>query len=70
MKNPILESIRETREKLLAECGGTLTGLVARLQAEEMASGRTIREIPRTDGRTEAADLVVSREPITGIPKP
>lgn len=42
MKNPILESLRETRERLLAESGGTLTGLVERLQAAERVSGRTV----------------------------
>jgi hypothetical protein len=42
MTNPILESLRETRERLLAESGGTLDGLVARLQAEERRSGRAI----------------------------
>jgi hypothetical protein len=47
MKNPILESIREAREQLLAESGGTLAGLVERLQAEEQVSGRTIRHARR-----------------------
>jgi len=42
-KNPILDDIRRTREKLLAESGGTLEGLVHRLQAEEKASGRARR---------------------------
>lgn len=49
-KNPILEGIRQTRERLLAESGGTLAGLVDRLQAEEKASGRTIRKTQRTNG--------------------
>lgn len=39
IKNPILEGIRQTREHLLAESGGTLAALVERLQAEEKASG-------------------------------
>jgi len=59
-KNPILDSIRETREKLLAESGGTLAGLVARLQSEEKSSGRTVRETRRTNGCTGAADSAVS----------
>ena len=46
-KNPTLDAIRQTREKLLAESGGTLAGLVDRLQVEEKASGRTIRETRR-----------------------
>jgi hypothetical protein len=59
-KNPILEEIRETREKLLAESGGTLAGLVDRLQAEEKVSGRTVRETQRTNGCTGAAGINVS----------
>jgi len=59
-KNPILDEIHETREKLLAESGGTLAGLVNRLQAEEKASGRTIRETRRTSGSTGAADVTRS----------
>ena len=50
MKNPTLEEIRETRERLLRESGGTLAGLVERLQAEERASGRTMRERRRVNG--------------------
>ena len=34
-KNPILDELRETRERLLAEAGGTLDGLVAKLQRDE-----------------------------------
>ena len=49
IKNPILEGIRQTREQLLAESGGTLAALVDRLQAEEKASGRIIRETQRTN---------------------
>jgi len=41
-KNPILDELRETREELLAEAGGTLTALVARLQEDERTSGRQI----------------------------
>ncbi len=39
-KNPILDELHATRERLLAESGGTLSGLVARLQAEQAASDR------------------------------
>ena len=39
-KNPILDELRKTRERLLADAGGTLAGLVARLQEDERASGR------------------------------
>src|SRR5438105_1994554 len=54
-KNPILDDLRRTRERLLAESGGTLAALVERLQAEEKASGRTIRKTRRTDHRTGPA---------------
>ncbi len=46
-KNPILDELRATRERLLAESGGTLSGLVARLQAEQAASDR-----PQYNGQT------------------
>ena len=54
-KQPILDELHEIREQLLAESGGTLAGLVARLQAEQEASGRTIRKPPRTLRSTQAA---------------
>ena len=37
--NPILEELHETRERMLAEAGGTMEGLVARLQQDERLSG-------------------------------
>lgn len=49
-KNPILDELRETRERLLAEAGGTLEALVAQLQRDEHQSGR---EFVRPKGRTE-----------------
>ncbi len=54
-KNPILEDIRHTPEQLLAESGGTLAALVERLQAEERASGRTIRATQLTNGHPASA---------------
>ena len=39
-KNPILDELHATRERLFAESGGTIFGLIARLQAEQAASGR------------------------------
>lgn len=48
-RNPILDDLHETRERLLADAGGTLDGLVARLQEEERRSGR---EFVRPTGRT------------------
>ena len=41
-KQPILDELHAVREQLLAESGGTLSGLVARLQAEQESSGRTV----------------------------
>jgi hypothetical protein len=50
MKNPILDELRKTREKLLAESGGTLSGLVRRLQAKEKASEREFVTPPPDNG--------------------
>jgi len=41
---PILDELHEIRERFLAESGGTLAGLVARLQKEQQASGRIVRK--------------------------
>jgi hypothetical protein len=49
-RNPILDELRETRERLLAEAGGTLEGLVAQLQRDESQSGR---EFVLPKGQTE-----------------
>jgi hypothetical protein len=48
-KNPILDELRETREGLLAEVGGTLAGLVVQLQRDER---RSDREFVRPRNRT------------------
>ena len=49
-KNPILDELRETRARLLAEAGGTLQALVAQLQREERQSNRDfVRPKDRTD---------------------
>jgi hypothetical protein len=65
-KQPILDELHAIREQLLADSGGTLVGLVARLQAEQARSDRTIlkarrttkctgdREEPLDDGRSMA----------------
>jgi hypothetical protein len=57
-KQPILDELHAVREQLLAESGGTLEGLVARLQAEQDASGRFIRPTRRTKDCTGAADCI------------
>lgn len=54
-ENPILDELHATRRELLEESGGTLAGLVARLQAEQKTSGRTILETRRTMRCTGAA---------------
>lgn len=51
-KNPILDELRQTRERLLAEAGGTLEGLVAQLQRDERLSDR---EFVRPRSRTSQA---------------
>ncbi len=59
-EQPILDELHAVRKQLLAESGGTLAGLVARLQAEQESSGRTILKTRRTKDCTEAADSAVS----------
>ena len=39
-KNPILDELHATRERLLAESGGTVTGLLERLRADQAKSRR------------------------------
>lgn len=38
--NPILDELRAIRERLLAESGGTVSGLLDRLRADQAASNR------------------------------
>jgi hypothetical protein len=54
-KQPILDELHAVREQLLAEAGGTLAGLVSRLEAEQAASGRTILKIRRLKGCNQDA---------------
>jgi len=56
-KDPILDELRATRERLLAESGGTLDGLVDRLQAEERRSGRPRFPSQRTVRSPNSADV-------------
>lgn len=42
MNDPILDDLHATRERLIAESGGTLAGLVARLEKEQSESGRQL----------------------------
>jgi hypothetical protein len=55
-KNPILEELRETREELLAEAGGTLAALVAKLQEDERKSGRRVLDEKELREKREAQD--------------
>ena len=54
--DPILDELHAIREQLLAESGGTLAGLVARLQDEQNKSDRTIIKNGRTKDCAEADD--------------
>ena len=56
MTNPILEELHATRERLLAEVGGTVSGLVERLQAEQDASNRREHARRSATRSTEAAE--------------
>ncbi len=40
--NPILDELHAVREKMLADAGGTLAGLVAKIQSDQAKSGRVI----------------------------
>lgn len=53
-KNPILDELRKTRERLLAEAGGTLAGLVAQLQEDERTSGREFVEPNKLCGKSRS----------------
>lgn len=44
----ILAELHTVREQLLADSGGSLANLVARLRAEQEASGRTLRKPQRS----------------------
>lgn len=62
MKDPILDELHATRERLLLDAGGTLAGLVARLKQEESESGRRLWEPRRTKSDIEHSDLPVSEK--------
>ncbi len=47
--NPILDELRQIREKLLEDAGGTLDGLVDALQEEEKKSTRLRFESRRVE---------------------
>ncbi len=41
-KTPILDELHAVREQMLADAGGTLAGLVAKIQSDQAKSGRVI----------------------------
>jgi hypothetical protein len=41
-ENPILDELHQVRQRLLAESGGTLSGLVSRLQEQQKRSDREL----------------------------
>ena len=53
--NPILDDLRATRERLLAESGGTLAGLAERLRAEEAVSNRPKYSAQKTNKAVPSA---------------
>ncbi len=60
MNDPILEELHVTRERLLVESGGTLAGLVSRLQKEQSESGRQFWVPRRTKDCTESDGRLAS----------
>lgn len=42
MKNSILDELHAVREQMLVDAGGTLSGLVAKIQADQAKSDRVI----------------------------
>jgi len=58
-KNPVLEELRQTRERLLAQAGGTIEGLVAQLQEDERQSNRTFIE-PKKRAKIAPAPIETS----------
>jgi hypothetical protein len=54
-KQTILDELHAVREQLLTESGGTLAGLVARLQADQESSGRSIIRSERPKHARQAA---------------
>jgi hypothetical protein len=54
VKDPILDELHRTRERLLEESGGTLASLVSKLQRDQAASKHVLRDTRRTKDCTEA----------------
>ena len=58
LHNPILDELHVIREQLLAESGGTLDGLIDRLQAEQRSSDRPVwsNVVIVQDGKTPSCE--------------
>lgn len=61
--NPVLEELRRARENLLAEAGGTLAGLVAKLQQDEKKSGRIVLSANDLPGRHRVTSPTPAESP-------
>ena len=62
-KNPILDELHATRERLLAESGGTVSGLLNRLRADQAASERpTYKPANHAMQRSGGGDVPASGE--------
>ena len=67
-RQPILDELHAVREKLLADSGGTLAGLVARLQAEQAKSGRIILKTTRSAGPSKSNEVAVETSASLSFP--
>ncbi|QDV69896.1 hypothetical protein Poly24_36140 [Rosistilla carotiformis] len=62
-KNPILDELHATRERLLVESGGTISGLLDRLRAEQATSDRpTYKAANHAIQRSGGGDVAANGE--------
>jgi hypothetical protein len=61
MKNSILDELHETRRRLLADAGGTLEGLAARLRERQRESGRQILATKRAVEEAKPTNVPVAK---------
>ena len=59
MTDPILDELHAVRRQMLADAGGTLAGLVAKIQADQAKSGRVVMKT--TDKASGPRKLTVRR---------
>ena len=65
MTNPILDELHAVRRQMLADAGGTLAGLVAKIQADQAKSDRMILKTAdshRLQRSGEVGDLEVANQ--------